>query len=234
MPVIPVEKILFLDIETVPQYPTFQDVPEPYKALWTKKALKLIQKEGETDESIYPRAGIYSEFGKIICISVGYLHDGGFRIKSLANDDEKSLLIEFSKLLDHKTFKNNWFLCAHNGKEFDFPYISRRMLILGIHLPALLNITGKKPWETPFLDTMEMWKFGDYKNYTSLELMAAIFHIPTPKDDIDGSKVAAVYWNDNNLQRIASYCNKDVITIFRVYLRLVGKPDIEDLQIFYI
>ncbi len=231
---IPIENILFLDIETVPQYSNYHDVPEPFKALWDKKAKRLIQKEGDTPEGLYPRAGIYSEFGKIICISIGYFHDEGFRMKSFANDDESILLTEFSNLLNNKKFTNKWNVCAHNGKEFDFPYITRRMLILGIPIPPLLNINGKKPWETPFLDTMEMWKFGDYKNYTSLELLAAIFNIPTPKDDIDGSQVAYVYWIEKDLQRIVTYCNKDVITIFRIYLHLTGKPDIKDLKVFYI
>ncbi len=230
---IPIENILFLDIETVPQYSEYEEVPEPFKTLWNKKAERLTQKEGDTAETLYQRAGIYSEFGKIICISIGYFRENAFKIKSFANDDESIILNEFSSLLNNKIFRNNWFVCAHNGKEFDFPYIARRMMVHGIQLPHLLNVTGKKPWETSFLDTMEMWKFGDYKNFTSLELLAAIFNIPTPKDDIDGSQVAGVYWKEKDLPRIASYCNKDVITIFKIYLRMTGKPEIPDLQITY-
>jgi 3'-5' exonuclease len=233
MAFIPVENILFLDIETVPAYPDYQSVPENFKYLWNKKAERLIQKEGETPENLYQRAGIYAEFGKIVCVSLGYFHNEMFKVKSFVNDDEKTILTEFSGLLNNKIFRNNWFICAHNGKEFDFPYLARRMMIHNVNVPPILNVSGKKPWETSFLDTMEMWKFGDFKNYTSLELLAAIFDIPTPKDDIDGSQVAEVYWKDKDLQRIATYCSKDVITIFKVYLRMTGKPDMENLQISY-
>ena len=220
------ENLLFLDIETVPQFQEFDKMPENLKALWEKKAQFLV-KEEETAGDIFQRSGIYAEFGKIVCISVGHLHkqDGKemIRLKSFADEDEKKLLTEFRKMLLAYAKKRDFSLCAHNGKEFDFPYIARRMLVNSLELPPVLDIAGKKPWEIRHIDTMELWKFGDFKNYTSLELLSTIFGIPTPKDDIDGSMVADVYWNDKDLPRIVEYCEKDVISIIQLILRFKGR-----------
>jgi DNA polymerase elongation subunit (family B) len=228
------EDILFLDIETVPQYSSYTEVPDAFKLLWDKKALKIAG-ENQTPEDIYQRAGIYAEFGKIICISVGLIVEKGektfFRVKSFSNDNEAILLSEFADMLTKFSNKQNATLCAHNGKEFDFPYIARRMLINGIKIPQMLNIAGKKPWEVKFLDTMELWKFGDYKHYTSLNLLTYIFNIPTPKDDIDGSQVADVYYNEKNLERIVTYCEKDVLAVAQLYLRYCNQPLIEPQNI---
>jgi len=219
-----IERILFLDIETVPLHSDYNQLEEKFKALWDKKASFLIKNEDDTPESSYERAGIYAEFGKIVCISVGFLKGNIFRIKSFYSEDENKLLSEFINLLEkYYSFKQH-LLCAHNGKEFDFPYIARRILINGLKLPDILDNAGKKPWEVAHLDTLELWKFGDYKNYTSLELLAAVFDIPTPKNDIDGSEVAGVFWKDNDLQRIVTYCQKDVLTIAQLFLRYQGKP----------
>lgn len=209
--------ILFLDIETVPQHGNHHEVADHLKKLWEKKCAPFI-KENDTPESVYNRAGIYAEFGKIVCISVGvFTNDDAFKIKSFYGHDEKQLLEDFSKML-YKSFSYpDKILCAHNGKEFDFPFICRRMLINGLHLPPILDVRGKKPWEVMHLDTMELWKFGDYKSYTSLNLLAAVFGIPTPKDDIDGSMVWEVYWKQNDLERIVTYCQKDVITIAQLF-----------------
>ena len=232
------ENILFLDIETVPAFPTYSDVPDEWKKLWDKKALVIGKEKEDTPESLYNRAGIYAEFGKIICISVGYLKkvEGKeqSRIKSFFGDDEKLLLKNFAELLNKHFSRPEHRLCGHNGKEFDFPWIARRMVIHGINLPALLDTSGKKPWETTHLDTMEMWKFGDFKNHTSLNLLAALFGIPTPKDDIDGSDVARVYWEDKNLERIATYCQKDVITVAQLLLRMKGEELMDEKDIIYI
>jgi len=225
---ISIENILFLDIETAPEYPSYDDLPEIFKKLWDKKAMRIKKEENDTPDFLYERAGIYSEFGKIICISVGIMKDGEIRIKSFFGDDEKLLLSDFSKMLSTKFNSKTHLLCAHNGKEFDFPYIARRMLIHDVRLPEMLDIAGKKPWEISHLDTMELWKFGDYKNYTSLELLAAIFNIPTPKDDIDGSMVGEVYWKEKDLPRIVKYCQKDVLTIAQLFLKYKGKPLIAD------
>ncbi|OFX22239.1 MAG: 3'-5' exonuclease [Bacteroidetes bacterium GWA2_31_9] len=229
-----IDKILFLDIETVPEYPEFNSLPENFKPLWEKKSKYLI-KENETPEDIYNRAGIYAEFGKIVCISVGFIYfknsEKHFRIKSYYNDDEKIILTDFIKLMASYNAKNEHVLCAHNGKEFDFPYLCRRILINDLHIPKILDLSGKKPWEISHLDTLELWKFGDYKHYTSLELLATIFNIPTPKDDIDGSQVGNVYWKDNDLKRIAKYCEKDVLTIAQLLLKYKGESLIEDANI---
>jgi DNA polymerase elongation subunit (family B) len=220
-----IENILFLEIETVPQYKCLNDVPNNIQDLWIKKMSTNI-KPDEDAEQIYQRAGIWAEFGKIICISAGFIYKKNdkniFRVKSFYGSDEGKLLSEFSENLEKfsEKHKHNILLCAHNGKEFDFPYIARRMLINKIKLPKVLNVGGKKPWEVPFLDTMELWRFGDYKNYTSLNLMAALFDIESPKDDIDGSMVADVYYNQNDIERIARYCEKDAFTVALLYLRL--------------
>ncbi len=229
---IKVENILFLDIETVPQYENFDLVPDNFKEFWDKKS-SYFRNEDQSASDVYQRAGIYSEFGKIICISVGIIinKDGkkSFRLKSFYGDDERTILTEFMEMLEKYHASNSDLqLCAHNGKEFDFPYIARRMLINGIRLPGLLDIAGKKPWEVMLLDTMELWKFGDYKNYTSLNLLTQIFNISTPKDDIDGSMVAEVYWKDKDLIRIVRYCEKDVLAIAQLLLKYKRKELIEE------
>lgn len=219
-----IENLLILDIETVPAEPLFEDLDERWQRLWTKKAANLSSEEDP--ETLYERAGIYAEFGKIICISVGILVPNGdsyqLRVKSYADDDEKALLSEFADLLHSKFNHPNKALCAHNGKEFDFPYLSRRMLINGIKLPFILDSSGKKPWEVNHIDTMQLWKFGDFKSFTSLDLLAAVFNIPTPKDDIDGSMVREVYYAEGDLERIVRYCEKDVVTLANVLLKFKG------------
>jgi predicted PolB exonuclease-like 3'-5' exonuclease len=212
--------LYFIDIETVPEVPEYSQLSPDFQALWDIKA-GYLARNGETPDALYERAGIYAEFGKIICISVGYVVDEEVRIKSFYGDDEKTLLHDFIKLLNHPSSRDK-LLCAHNGKEFDFPYLARRILINGLNLPTQLDVSGKKPWEIPHLDTLEMWKFGDYKHFTSLALMAAVFKIPTPKDDISGKDVCKVYYKEKNLGRIKDYCQKDVMALMLVYARLRG------------
>lgn len=222
---IDLHQVLVLDIETVPQYPSFDEVPLHFTELWAQKT-QYQRRDGETPAEYYSRAGIWAEFGKIVCISVGIFshHDNeaGLRVKSFAGDDEAEILKGFNALL--KKQPANLLLCAHNGKEFDFPYLCRRMLINCIEIPVQLRISGKRPWEINHLDTLELWKFGDYKNYTSLNLLAAVFGIPTPKDDISGSDVHQVYWQEKNLQRIVTYCQKDVITTAQLLLKFKCRP----------
>ena len=218
--------IMFLDIETVPVVPCYEDMDDVFKELWNKKATFLL-KNDQTPKDVYQRAGIYAEFGKIVCISVGvfdsHTDNKKLHIKSYFGEDEKQILINFSEALNRFCTKGDVrYICAHNGKEFDFPYIARRMLINGLLLPKMLDVSGKKPWEVPFLDTLEFWKFGDYKHFTSLHLLATVLNIPTPKNDIDGSMVAEVYYNENNIRRIADYCEKDVIAVVQVMQRLKG------------
>ena len=227
------EKILFLDIETVPMVPSYDRLPAPFKKLWDRKAEFLARKEDDTSQNLFSQAGIYAEFGKIICISVGFMYNREFRIKSFYGEEELELLKEFSDLLNRYYNHREQVLCAHNGKEFDFPYIARRMLINGLPLPHIINIAGKKPWEIPHLDTMELWKFGDFKNYTSLELLAAVYGIPTPKDDIDGSQVAAVYYEEGNLDRIVQYCQRDTLTVAQLLLCYLGRPMIKEEDVVY-
>ncbi|MFS4492870.1 3'-5' exonuclease [Maribacter sp. 2308TA10-17] len=218
------EHILFLDIETVPETESFDELDDEKKALWEQKS-KYQRKDEFTPEEFYERAGIWAEFGKIICISVGYFNFKGdirtFRTTTFHGDEVK-LLKEFKNLLITHFSSTKHLLCGHNAKEFDFPYIARRMIIHDMELPYKLNLFGKKPWEIPHLDTMELWKFGDYKHFTSLKLLANILGIPSPKEDIDGSMVREVYYEEKDLDRIITYCELDVVTTAQVFLRLRG------------
>jgi 3'-5' exonuclease len=230
------ENVLFLDIETIPAEKSYENLSEAFKKLWDKKSSNF-RKEDETSEDVYDRAGIYSEFGKIICISVCHISDNSnklLRVKSFYGDDEKVLLTEFIQMLNGYFNREEHLLCAHNGKEFDFPYIARRLIINGLKLPKLLNIAGKKPWEIQHLDTMELWKFGDYKSYTSLDLLTTVLNIPSPKDDIDGSQVANVYYIENDLKRIVKYCEKDAISVAQLFLKYKGEEIITDVNITYV
>lgn len=222
------QEILFLDIETASCVSDMEALPDRLKEEWARKAKTIRTEEEDVDAGklFFQRAGIYAEFGKVICIGVGYfVYAGGeneliYRTKTFASDSEHDTLWEFRELLE----KKKWVLCGHNGKEFDFPYLCRRMLINQIPLPEVLDIAGKKPWEIRHIDTMEMWKFGDYKHYTRLELLAAVFNIPTSKDDIDGSMVNQVYYQDEDLAKIRKYCLKDVEVTARLYLAYQGLP----------
>lgn len=223
---IQLQSVLFVDIETVPSQAAYEEMPLPFRELWEKKS-SYFRKENESAEDVFQRAGIYAEFGKIICVSVGYLYQDGqnrtIRIKSFFGDDEEKLLTGFSDLLNNYSRKNKLSLCGHNGKEFDFPYLARRMLINGIKLPKVLDVAGKKPWEVSFIDTMDLWKFGDYKHFTSLDLLTRVFGIPTPKDQMDGSMVADVYYKDHNIKAIVKYCEKDVVAVIQLILKFRGE-----------
>ena len=235
--------ILFLDIETVSQHPRYELLSDRLKPLWTKKAKSILRKYDEelTEEEIaqtyIDRAAIFAEFGKIVCISVGFISrdketlKATLRLKSFSNKDEKVLLQEFVELLNqHYDNPNDHSICGHNIKEFDIPYICRRLILNQLPLPTIMNIAGKKPWETKHLiDTLTLWKFGDFKNYTSLNLLTAIFDIPSPKDDIDGSQVGVTFWNEEDgLERITAYCEKDVLATAQLYMRFSLSPLIED------
>jgi predicted PolB exonuclease-like 3'-5' exonuclease len=229
------QKILFLDIETVPEKATFDELSETEKKLFAAKT-QYQRTEDQSPASFYERAGIWAEFGKIVCISVGFFNlmsnQREFRIKSFYGQEEE-LLMAFKTLLENHFSQAAHLLCAHNGKEFDFPYIARRMIIKGINLPAKLDLFNKKPWEVPHLDTLHLWRFGDYKHYISLFLMAHVLGIPTPKDDIDGSQVARVYYEEKNIDRIITYCEKDVITIAQIVLRLRNETLLETDEIIH-
>jgi len=230
-------KILFFDIETAGIAAHFDDLSEEFQALWMLKARQLAGKSGEslTSENLAQlfndKAAIYSEFGRVVCISAGFAYPDResqalrVRIKSFCQESEPELLVSFCSMLE-KHFGNpsTHALCGHNIREFDIPYLCRRLLIHGLPLPETLRIGGKRNWEVGhLLDTMDMWKFGDYKNYTSLRLLAAVLGIPSPKDDLDGSQVGRVFWEEKDSQRIARYCEKDVLAAMQVYRRLIGE-----------
>lgn len=228
------ENILFLDIETVPKKEKWTELSNEEQALFEKKTL-YQRKDEFGPEEFYQRAGIWAEFGKIVCISVAFFvqREQGrqLRVTSFVSTDEKELLLSFKQLLQTHFQRKEHLLCAHNGKEFDFPYIARRMIVHQIALPKKLNLFGKKPWEVPHLDTMELWKFGDYKHYTSLQLLSTILGIPSPKDDMDGSEVAQVYYQERNLIKIQEYCEKDTIAVAQLILRFNNEPLLDENRI---
>jgi uncharacterized protein YprB with RNaseH-like and TPR domain len=231
------EKILFLDIETVPEFENFTELTEEKQELFATKT-QYQRKEEVSAEAFYERAGIWAEFGKIVCISVGYFinfnsNERKFRVTSFFGEEPK-ILTDFKSLLDKHFNKPDHVLCAHNGKEFDFPYIARRMIINQVSLPEKLNLFGKKPWEITHLDTMDLWRFGDYKHYTSLKLLTTILGIPSPKDDISGSEVGDVYYKEKNIKRIVVYCEKDTIAIAQLLLRFNNQPLIDALNIVHV
>ncbi len=226
-------RILFLDIETVPLGSGFDKLAKIDQLRFENKT-RYQRKDQLTAAEFYVNAGIWAEFGKIICISTGYLlaNEKGQQLvlQSFYGDDEGHILLDFKKLLDTRFNTKSHLLCAHNGKEFDFPYLARRMIINNIPLPDSLNLFGKKPWEVRHLDTMELWKFGDYKHYTSLDLLTSVLGISSPKNDLKGNEIAFVYYKENDINRIVSYCERDTIAVTQVYLRLIG-ASIENLYI---
>jgi DNA polymerase elongation subunit (family B) len=230
------ENVLFLDIETVPEHEHFGLCDEETQQLYDLKT-QYQRKDGQSPEEFYERAGIWAEFCKIVCMSVGYFTFRGdirhFRVTSFCGD-EKQILKDFNNLLSNHFNQPQHILCGHNAKEFDFPFIARRMIINGIPIPQKLNLFGKKPWEVPHLDTMDMWKFGDYKSFTSLKLLTKILGIPSPKGDIDGSQVGHVYHVEKDIDRIVTYCEKDVIAVAQVLLRFRHEDLLVDDEIIHV
>ena len=236
--------ILFLDVETVSIHPNFDELDPRGKGLWQQKIGYMARRDDhEWDEEDFAKsygdkAAIYAEFGKVIVISagiIGTVDQSGptLRIKSFYGHDEKDVLTQFSNVLE-KNFNdpNTHVLCGHNIREFDIPYLCRRMIINEVPLPGLFNLTGKKPWEIKYIaDTLELWKYGDHKNYTALDLLAYTLGIPSPKENMDGSKVGHAYWQEGRLEEIKTYCERDVVTVAQVYLRLQQLPLLEDHQI---
>ena len=233
-----INKVLFLDIETCPIKYNFEQLSPEFQKLWEEKTLWQRKDEFTPAEFYKKKAGVMAEFAKVICISVGYLFsekgENHFRVKSFYGDEEKEVLSDFILLLNKEFNTKSHLLCAHNGKEFDFPFLARRILVNRLKLPKLLDIAGKKPWEVNHLDTMELWRFGDYKHYTSIKLLSALFNIPTPKDDIDGSQVARVYYEEKDLERIKTYCQKDTLTVAQLLLKYKGQDLIKEENIEFV
>lgn len=231
--------LIFIDIETVSEQEDFSILPDNWKKLWEKKIGKLLPENISAEEYYSERAAIYAEFAKVVCISFGYFTASGnekkLRIKSLYSENEKELLGQFCEMLGQfEKHNRGWVFAGHNVKEFDIPFLSRRMLINGMSIPSCMNFHGKKPWETNILDTLHLWRFGDYKNYTSLDLLAAAMGVPSPKDDIDGSMVGHVFWKEKDLKRIAIYCQKDVVTVANIILKFKGLPLLREDEIEFV
>ncbi len=226
------KNILFIDIETVSAEESFSNLKPRMQKLWERKAQFLKNDKGiSIDEMYFDRAAIYAEFGKIIVVGVGFFYWDDqnnlcLKVKTIIGDTEKQLLEELKKLLDERFKSKDLALCAHNGKEFDFPYLCRRMLINEIKLPKALDFSGKKPWEVPHYDTLEMWKFGDKKQFTSLEMLATLFDIQSSKTDMSGEEVNTTFYNEKNLKKIREYCLEDVIALAQIFLKLNAINDI--------
>ena len=233
---IQLNNILFLDIETVPETADFSSLDSEMQSLYEQKT-QYQRKDAFSAEEFYDRAGIWAEFGKIVCISVGYFVNKSdirnFRVTSFFGE-EKKILKDFNNLLNNHFNGPQHVLCGHNAKEFDFPFIARRMIINGIEIPSKLNLFGKKPWEIAHLDTLDLWKFGDYKHYTSLKLMCKVLGIPSPKGDIDGSQVGHVFYVDKDIDRIVTYCEKDTIAVAQIFLKLRGEELLIDDEIIHV
>lgn len=233
------ENLFLLDIETVSEKESFHLLDDIWKELWTEKIRRSVPPDSTPEEYYSLRAGILAEFAKVVCVSFGYFkkdnNEWTLRIKSLSSSDETSILKDFITTLDqfHKTHKN-WIFTGHNIKEFDVPFLCRRMLVNGIAIPDYIDFQNKKPWETPILDSLHLWRFGDYKHYTSLKLLAAVLGVPSPKDDIDGSEVGNVYWKEKDLERIATYCQKDVLTVANIILKFKGLPLMREEQVVFV
>jgi predicted PolB exonuclease-like 3'-5' exonuclease len=235
---IAIENLFFIDIETVSGVQHFHLLSEEWKDLWTEKIYKNLPPGTTAEEYYSQRAAILAEFAKVVCISTGYLRkENGqwqLRMKSFYSEDEKEVLENFNKMLQQLHMRNaKWIFTGHNIKEFDMPFLSRRMLVNNIPIPSYIDFQNMKPWDTPVIDTLHLWRFGDYKHYTSLKLLAATLGVPSPKDDIDGSKVGEVFWTEKNLERIAIYCQKDVATVANVLLRFKNLPLLTEQQIVF-
>ena len=233
---IPLENLFLIDIETVSEVNNFHSLTDEWKELWNEKIHKALPENITADEYYPLRAGIMAEFAKVICISFGYFRTENnvlqLRVKSFYADIEKDILENFIKTLYHlHGINNKWCFAGHNIKEFDIPFLCRRMLINNLGIPPFMDFQNMKPWETPVTDTLHLWRFGDYKHYTSLKLLAAALGVPSPKDDIDGSMVGQVYWEEKNFERIVTYCQKDVVTVANVLLRFRGMPLLEEQNI---
>jgi predicted PolB exonuclease-like 3'-5' exonuclease len=235
----PLENLFLIDIETVSVSKNFDDLDAEWKELWSEKIKKALP-ENITAEEYYPlRAGIMAEFGKVICISFGYFRTENnilqLRIKSFYSENEKEILENFIKTLYHlHSINNKWCLTGHNIKEFDVPFLCRRMIINNLTVPPFMDFQNMKPWENPVTDTLHLWRFGDYKHYTSLKLLAATLGIPSPKEDIDGSMVGQVFWEEKDLERIAAYCQRDVVTVANIMLRFRNLPLLKNEEIVFV
>jgi len=231
-----IKNLLVIDVETASIVPEYESLPERFKPLWDRKAKKFDQ-EASVEDVFKNKAALLAEFGRIISIGVGYFHKNEeeetcLRVKTFASDDEKEILADFKSLVEDKFDQKKLTFVAHNGKDFDYPFLCRRMLVNGISLPIVLDFYNKKPWEIPHEDTMQMWRFGELRNYTSLETLAALFDIPSSKNDLDGSMVSRVYHEEGDLERIKTYCQNDVIVTARIYLRMQVLDDVKPENIF--
>lgn len=234
----PLENFLIIDIETVSERMNYDGLSSEWQHLWEEKVYRSIPENTAVTEYYPQRAGVMAEFAKVVCISIGYFKRGRegnqFRVKSIFGEDELELLKQFISTVDQLEAANkHWSFTGHNIKEFDIPFLCRRLLINGMAIPPYLDFQNMKPWETNMVDTFQYWRFGDYKNYTSLKLLAAALNVPSPKDDIDGSMVGNVYWKEKDLQRIAVYCQKDIVTVANIILRFKHLPLLTEEQVIF-
>ncbi len=235
----PLENFLIIDIETVSEQKDFDTLHTDWKKLWEEKVRHILPEDITAGEYYPQRAGVMAEFAKVVCISMAYFkkESTGYqlRVKSFAGHNEKELLQQFVQTVGQmEAIHNRWSFTGHNIKEFDIPFLCRRLLINSLAIPAYLDFQNMKPWETNMVDTFQYWRFGDYKNYTSLKLLAGALNVPSPKDDIDGSMVGGVYWQENDVERIATYCQKDVVTVANIILRFKNLPLLKEDEVIIV
>ncbi len=234
----PLENFLVIDMETVTVSKDFDALEQSWQHLWREKATRSLPQHTTLAEHYLQRAGVMAEFAKIVCISIGYFkNEGGstqFRIKSFFDVQERDLLQHFVAVVTQfRAVSNHWVFTGHNIKEFDIPFLCRRLIVNGLGIPSFLDFQNRKPWQTNLVDTFQYWRFGDYKHFTSLQLLAAALNIPSPKDDMEGSQVGHVYWVEKDLQRIVTYCQRDVLTVANVLLRFKNQPLLTGEQVVF-
>jgi len=228
------DKILFVDIETVGAEKDWDTLVKnkPDLAYQFETYLDWFQKrfpedaDKDVSEIFVNRSALVPEFGKIVCISFGSVNeDGTHKLGSFYGHDEYDILRKTQKVLVGAN-KRNMYLCGHNVKGFDIPYMAKRMIINGIMPPALLPGHDVKPWEKRAIDTKELWQYGNYGQLASLELMCLMLGVDNPKtSEVTGNKVHNAFWIDNNIDGIVKYCEKDVDVLIDVMEKLLNlKP----------
>ena len=228
---IPINKILFIDIETVgvePDWETLIKNQEPLSFQF-RNYFDWFQKRFPEDadkpieQMFVNRAALVPEFARIACVSVAFVTDKGeTKMQSFTDSDEKKLLVDVQKLLK-KVSELGFYLCGHNVKGFDIPMLAKRMIINGILPPKILPGHDTKPWEIKAFDTKEFWQFNNYQTIASLELMCVVLGVESSKTmEVTGNKVHEAFWVKKDYEGIKKYCEKDVSVLIDVIHKLVS------------
>jgi uncharacterized protein YprB with RNaseH-like and TPR domain len=226
---IPLEKLLFIDIETVGVQPDWESLKKSNLELSFvfENYIDWFQKRFPEDadkpvgQMFVNRAALVPEFARIACVSVAFVTDKGeTKMQSFSNKNEKDLLQDVQKLL-RRVGELGFFLCGHNVKGFDIPMLAKRMIINGLLPPKILPGHDTKPWEIKALDTKELWQYGGYGTIASLELMCVSMGVESSKNmEVTGNKVHEAYWTNKDIKGIVEYCEKDVLVLIDVIKKI--------------